>query len=593
MRNTPDLPGEDRSLFAERLTTPAGLPWILAGAALAAVGVGVLSGARHLDAGSSAEVVLLLASTVLIGVGQGLVLLVLLRWGLVSRRHRWTSILLVTVTVALTLALVTEGIRAASAEAAAGGAWAGYRIKAGKQADSAWIGGRKVGGQRVYRIEPTKRNVKSGYGEPATVADLNGAKAKPSARRTSVAACVLATYGARKDNIQAAAVDATTYHLLKGGKWRITKARGAQRIRQAGSSKYVRSYAKTMLANCGRLAGPYPVSMSSTTAPVGSATKVVFTIKSATGHGLANVPVTFSYGGSSPVAYTDSSGTATTYFNVTTAGVTRATARADRVPEWRLTVRSPKNKRASKVAVAGRLAAVEASTPVRASGAQTVVVANGSATLRVGQPLAGTYTVDGGSGTRTVARSAYGPFDTSATNCNAPRAYTSSTSMSSNGRFALPSWLPPKSGYYRWGVAVTGNELSTAASTCGASVRVIKQAAVAQDRPAGRSRTVKVGQGFDVDVVVSGFDRAEGHSLVSRLYGPFVNKDNARCVESKRVASKNQTRNVSGNGKVNMGNAAISSSANTGWYVWQTTLSTGDLVAGATSACGVLYEVVR
>lgn len=508
-------------------------------------------------------------------------------------RSRW-QVTVAGLAAVLALTVVAQAITMVGAEAAAaGGRWAGYPIKTTKYADSSWIGGRGVGGQHVYRIEPRKLNVKSKYRPAVAVADLNGSKAKPSARRTSVAACVLSTYGNRKDRIQSAAVDAVTYHLLRGGKWRISKARGAQRIHQAGQSKYVRSYAKSMLAACNKMAGPYRVSMTSTTAAVGSATKVTYTIKSANGVGVANVPVTFSYGGATPVSYTDSTGSATAYFTVTQSGLTTATARADRVPEWRLAVRTATNKRASAVAVAGQLTSVTSSTTVRASGSQSVSVANAVAALRVGQLLGGTYTIAGGAGTRTVTRSYYGPFDTSASNCTSPRPYSSSTSTSSNGRSALPSWLPPKSGYYRAGVTVGGNDLSTTASACGAPVRVMKQAAIAQDRPAGRSRQVKVGEGFNVTVQVSGFDRAEGHTVVSRLYGPFADKDNARCTEAKRVSSKNQSRNVSGNGDYAMGKAVITAKANTGWYVWQTTLSSGDLIAGGTSSCGVLYEVVR
>ncbi|MBU2698840.1 hypothetical protein CCO04_27505 [Pimelobacter sp. 30-1] len=533
------------------------------------------------------------AAVVLIGVGQGMVLLGLLRWWVMPRNRGPWQLTMAGLAALVSLTVVTQGVTMAEAEAAAGGRWAGYSIKTTKYADSSWIGGRSMGGQHVYRLEPRKLNVKSKYRPAVPVSDLNGSAAKPSARNTSVAACVLATYGNLKDRIQAAAVDAVTYHLLRGGKWRISKARGAARIRQAGQSKYVRSYAKSMLAACAKTAGPYRVSMTSTTAAVGSATRVTYTIKSASGLGLANVPVTFSYGGATPVEYTNSEGTATANFDVTQSGITTATARADRVPEWRLLVRAPKNKRASAVAVAGRLTAIASSTSVRASGSQSVSVANAASALRVGQLLGGSYTIAGGSGTRSVTRSYYGPFDTSASNCSSPRPYTSSTSTSTNGRYSLPSWLPPKSGYYRAGVAVGGNDLSTAASTCGTPVRVIKQAAIAQDRPAGRSRQVKIGEGFNVTVKVSGFDRAEGHTVVSRLYGPFASKDNARCTEAKRVASKNQSRNVSGNGDYTMGKAVITAKANTGWYVWQTTLSSGDLIAGGTSSCGVLYEVVR
>jgi len=96
-----------------------------------------------------------------------------------------------------------------------------------------------------------------------------------------------------------------------------------------------------------------------------------------------------------------------------------------------------------------------------------------------------------------------------------------------------------------------------------------------------------------VTVRISGFDRAETHTVTSMLYGPYTSKDNVTCADSRRVAGHNQTRQVTGNGDFNMPNTVISSSAGVGWYGWKSVLASGDLILGGTSRCGVLYQVVK
>ncbi|MFS3130630.1 hypothetical protein ACLM5J_19670 [Nocardioides sp. Bht2] len=494
--------------------------------------------------------------------------------------------------VIATTAVVAGALSVASAPAdAATPPWAGYRIKAGASADAGWMGGRKLGSARVYRIDPVKRNVSTGYKPARRVPNLDG-KRGASARATARAAYIVSNYGGRRDAIQAAGVDAAVYHLLKGGSWKIGKSRGSQRINQTGRNrKYVRSYAQTMLKDSAQFAGPYRKELTTTTAAVGSATKAQLKVRSASGKALSGKRVRFTYPGADPVVtYTDASGSAVAYFTVASSTPASVTSTVAGLPEWRLIVRPAKNRKASRVAIADRVATVSATSRVAVVGSQTVSVSNTASTLKVGSLLSGQYTVAGGSGTRTITRNAYGPFSTASTSCGTGTpVHTSAVSETSNGTRPLPAVKATTSGYYRWAVEAGSNETSTAATACGTAVRVQKQAWVSQSRPSGKSVQVRKGAGFDVDVKVSGFDRSEPHNVVSRLYGPFASKDGARCVESKRVAGKNQLRNVSSNGTYNMSNAAVQRS---GWYVWQTTLSNGDLVLGDVSGCGVPYQVV-
>ncbi len=469
----------------------------------------------------------------------------------------------------------------------------GFAIPLSGKAASGWMGAYALDTGLAYRISPTARRMKSGYGSPHLVADL-GNSGKPSLRNTQRAAYILSVYGTRNDDIQAAAVDAAVLHLLAGGKWRISQPAGRKRMRASAQSRYVRSYAKTMLSRSKKYAGPVSRRVSASKTTVGSASRVSFTIRTASGgHGLAGLPVTFRYPGSAPFTlYTNAAGQAFAYITATSAQAA-VTATVGQVPEWRLRVRNPKRANASPVADAGAKLSLTASTRILASGAQVVSVSNTASVISTGAALAGRYSIAGGEGTRTVTRSVRGPYGSSTTSCSGGIAYTSATSITANGAWSLPSYQPTKSGYYRWTVTSGGNAFSDSATGCGAAVRVRKQANVGQFRLAGDTNAVKLDKKFAIGVRVVGFDRSEVHTLTSRLYGPYSQKDNARCGASRLVSSKTVTKNVSTNGDVTMPSAVIGAKANVGWYAWQTTLNTGDLIIGDTSGCGVPFHVTQ
>ncbi len=494
----------------------------------------------------------------------------------------------VVVILVSVLCLVTSG---ESASAAPRGA--GYAIASHGTAAGGWIGARTLDGRFVYLVEPGAKNSKTGYRATHVTADLAG-NSHSSRRQAERAAYVLSVYGTRKNDIQAAAVDATVLHLLAGGKWRISKAGGAKRVRQAGQSRYVRSYARTMLKISDRYAGPVTRRLSATRTTLGGTSHVVFTIRSVrSGAGMAGLPVTFRYAGAAPfTSYTDASGRASAYFKATTAsGVVGATV--GQVPEWRLHVRDPKKPKASSVAVAGAKVSLSSSVRLVATGAQSVTVSNTSSVRSTGQALTGRYAIVGGAGSRSVTRTLRGPFSTSSTSCTGPTAYTSATTTANGGSWALPSFAPGKSGYYRWTVAAGGNDFSIAANGCGAPVRVRKPASLGQFRLAGDTNDVKLDKKFQIGARVAGFDRTEAHTLTARLYGPFNLKANVACLSSRQVTSKTVTKSVGTNGDITMPATVIGAKANVGWYAWQTTLNTGDLIIGDVSTCGVLFHVTE
>ncbi len=495
---------------------------------------------------------------------------------------------------AVVTALIASALLVVSSDtASAAKRGPGYRIPSNGTAAGGWIGARTLNQKLIYQVDPSAKNRRTGYRSSDVIARLPGGS-HASRRQTQRAAYVLSVYGTRNNDIQAAAVDATVLHLLAGGKWRVARQAGAKRIRAAGRSAYVKSYARTMLKISKKYAGPVKRSLTASRTTVGGTSRVVFTIRNARrGTGMAGLPVTFRYAGAAPfTSYTNSAGRATAYVAATTAsGVVKATVGS--VPEWRLHVRKAKKRKASPVAVAGAKVALTSKTRLIATGAQSVTVSNTTNVASTGQALTGRYSIAGGAGSRSVTRSLRGPFSTSSTSCTGGTAYTSTTTIADDGSWALPSFAPTKSGYYRWTVAAGGNDFSIAATGCGAPVRVRKQASVNQFRLDDDTNDVSIDKKFQIGARVAGFDRVEAHTLTSRLYGPYKHKENVDCDPDRRVSGKTVTKSVSSNGDVTMPGAVIGSQANVGWYGWQTTLNNGVLITGDVSTCGVLFHVTE
>ena len=114
--------------------------------------------------------------------------------------------------------------------------WSGDAIPANGEADGGWIGGYRVGTTPVFVTTPARSPNTAGYGPPRFVDDAPGRVTSRS--ETARAAWILSKYGDYRDATQAAAVDASVYHLLAGGRWRWTavSAAFARCSRSGGSS---------------------------------------------------------------------------------------------------------------------------------------------------------------------------------------------------------------------------------------------------------------------------------------------------------------------------------------------------------------------
>ncbi|GAB3868560.1 hypothetical protein GCM10028801_44690 [Nocardioides maradonensis] len=465
----------------------------------------------------------------------------------------------------------------------------GYAIAKTQYADGGFVGRYVTGTRRGYRIEPHKSAAQSRYRAPVKVANLGGTKA-PTPAATSRAAWILSEYGKTKDRSTAAAVDVATYALLRGGRWKLGARYTIRRTNHTGHGSTVRSYARTLIRQATGHAGPYRATLTATTVAAGNQTAVRYKIVNAAGHAptlssWAGLPVRFTYPGqTTQVVATNSAGVATAYFTAA-AGTTTITAAA-KTPESHLLVAKPYNKSASALALVGRTYAARASTSGVGVTAQTVSEHNTAASTWTGRPLAGTYTVTGGTGTRTVDFAIYGPFDSTSVSCSGRTAvWTGTSTISADGTYALPTaWSPAKSGYYVWSVAVEANVSSTAASTCGAAYPA-RHATTTKQARHGTVTSVTTGARFGPDVTISGFDRTEAHSLATRVYGPFTDKTKAKCYSGKLL--KTISRSVSGNGTYTQRTTV----SKTGWFIFASTLGNGPLIGGSTSSCGIPTRV--
>lgn len=467
----------------------------------------------------------------------------------------------------------------------------GFKIAKTGKASGGWIGSYTYGKHVAYRIDPARKSIRTTYGRPLVTADLHARKA-PSASATQRAAYILSVYGHRGGRDQRAAVDASVQQLLTGGRWNVKGRHGAKRIRQTRThARTIRSYSRQMMAAANAKAGAHAITVAAGGANAGGGAPVTATVTNArTRKPIAGKLVRFTYRGATTAAYTDSRGVARATVSGVPAGLSTVTATAVDLPEWRLNLRYPKRSKATRLALAGQRVSISGRATIGGTSAQTITIANATSLRRVGQALAGTYTITGGTGDRDVTRRVYGPFASSSNTCERPVPH-SSTAVSGGGTTALPAFAPTTSGYYRWGVEAASNALTLAASACGAPVRVQRQASVSQYRPEGLDYSVKVGQPWRVGVTVAGFDRAESHTITSRVYGPYSSSDAIKCVESKRVGGKNQTRNITGNGSWSMGAVTMSQP---GYYGWQTTLSSGELILGGVTGCATrTFRVVK
>lgn len=467
----------------------------------------------------------------------------------------------------------------------------GYRIDRTPHADGTWVGRYRIGHQRDYRTQPRKSNAQSAYHRARRVTHVQGRRLAATTR----SAWVLSTYGGTSDRTTAAAVDVAVNALLSRGRWRVGSAYTARRTNLTGNGRFIRIYAKTMLRQSKHRHGPYRATLTARRVPAGDQTTVTVKVQNKRGlgpvitrqqRGLA-VHVTY-HGTRTRTVYLNNHGIGRVYFRAA-AGKTRITAAVHTVPDAALFLRRPVRTRASQVAVAGHHRILRLRGYGLGVSTQRLKITNASASVLVGHPLGATYKVTGLFGRETVRYAVYGPFTAAATRCTGTARITAKATISSNRTRSLPRWNPVRTGYYAWHVAARGNSTTRPASACGAAYLTRKNTTTKQSRIGG-VHTVKVGRSFGPEIIVSGFDRPEVHTVYTRVYGPFTHKDKTRCT-SKRLFHTLPT-SIRDNKRWNK-TTVVHRGRNAGYYIFRTTLQSGTFMRGSQSRCGNMIHVTE
>ena len=466
----------------------------------------------------------------------------------------------------------------------------GFRIDRTHHADGTWVGRYRVGGQRDYRTQPHKSNAPSAYHPAHRVTRAPGAAVAATER----AAWVLSTYGRTSDRTTAAAVDVAVHALLSGGRWRVGTPYTLRRTNATGDGRFIRSYATTILRQSKHRRGPYRTTLTASRVPAGDQTTVTVRVQNnqdlgpvitAQQQGLA-VDVTYN-GARTTTVYLNHHGVGRAYFRAA-AGRTLITATAHTVPDAAMFLRRPYNTRASQMAVAGHHRTLRLRGHGLGVSTQSLTITNSHDSVLVGHPLQGSYAVTGLIGPETVGYTVYGPFASAPAGCTGSAPVISTATITGSGTRPMPPWNPARTGYYAWHVTARGNSTTRPASACGTAYLAQKSTRTQQSRVDG-VYSVKVGHAFGPELTVSGFDRTEVHTVSTRVYGPFLHKENARCTSGRHF--RTLLTSIANNRRWHR-TTVVNSDSNAGFYVFQTTLGAGTFMRSSSSRCGDAIHVL-
>ncbi|HSV40481.1 MAG TPA: hypothetical protein VLI04_17090 [Nocardioidaceae bacterium] len=441
--------------------------------------------------------------------------------------------------------------------------WSGYRIDNAPTADGGFMGARLVDGKVTYRIDADARRTPTGYGRVRRVV---------GDRQTARAAWILSKYGDVQLADQAAAVDVATYALLSGKP--LSGRRATARLRQTGRPAAIRAIAKQLLDLSKRLAGPYTLTVATTPGVVGGQVSVKVRVTSSTGAGVAKLPVLLTLPGVAETHETTANGRVATTFPAEQVGLRKLRVTVNLVPEWRLSVRKPLVRRASRIALAGRKTTLSARTLLAVRATPTVSIPAVVDPRETGKPFAPTFTVSGSEGvpSREVTLSLFGPFLVGQTPaCVGTSTYLTST-VTADGTYTGPAIAVSKAGRYLWHVRVDESTLNAPAEACGGLVRVRTTPRLKLDAQAGPKLA------FTVEGLPAGY----ADDAVLKLFGPYDRRADATCKPGKKVGQV-EVR-VNRNGDFAPRKIAASEP---GVYAWRIQLPAGDLVVPTQTRCGV------
>ena len=362
--------------------------------------------------------------------------------------------------------------------------WAGYRIDRTGKASGGWIGARRRGreGPIIYRVDPAASARSTGYHDGRWVHRLRGKgphRSGAGRKATSRAAWIVSKYGTYRYDVQSAAVDAALLHLLARHRWTLRGALGAPRIRQSDEPTLVRKFARIMLDDSRRLAGPYTVRVrQKNVAVIGDPVQLAIRVVVArNGRPLPFVPVRVrTPDGTTDAGTTGEDGRVGVTYEEPVAGATSIEIRVARVPETRLRVLAPRRKSASRVVIAGQKGPLTGHGVVYVKARPRVAVTTDEWRIRKGTRTKGRFRlVDSAEEwPRTATVTVHGPFThRDNARCGVRTIRTGQTRVTAAGYYAQPRFTLHKQGYYVSNVLVPGNRVNLSASDCGGKFRVV------------------------------------------------------------------------------------------------------------------------
>jgi hypothetical protein len=464
--------------------------------------------------------------------------------------------------------------------------WVGYEIPRTGEAAGGWIGGYRIGDTPIFVITPTLEPNRQGYRRARVVDDLGGRRGATRAE-TKRAAWILSKYGGYRDATQAAAVDASVYAALVGGRWSTTGVRGARRIHEAPDWATVLRFARIMLNQSRLHAGQYRARVKATNADAGGTIEATVTVTDGHGRPAAGLPVTVAVAGAAAVeAVTGDNGKAVTRFAVSQPGWHRITATVRQVPEHRLHLRVPVRQGQAAAAEGGVRRTLVASTRAAVRGSQSLGLQATPGTLLVGSATRVTASVTGDGTPRSAAGTLYGPFGSvSAAQCAGPAVGTVTKVVSADGLYALPALTAGAAGYYAWRVALDGTPTALPVAACGAvttvkAVATVAVTALTPEMPPGNA---------EVRVGLSGLPRLPAVDVTLNVLGPYATQQELTAGNCSGAIATSVAQRMNGDATVTL----FPYVDQAGWYALQATVPPGELRQGSQSACAAVGTVLH
>lgn len=479
--------------------------------------------------------------------------------------------------------------------------WRGAGFRTGRRAPGwQWIGARYIGDRIVYRVDPFKPKTVGKHHQPQLVDALGGA-----ARATAQAAWVVSKYGRLKQSHQGAAVEVALHALLSPKKHGLRDKATKARLKSIGKARRtVVKYARVMLEDSAKLAGPYQLSVDAGK-PLsdGGTTTVTATLVSATGVAVPGVPLTFSHpSGETTVVETSATGTGVATMTLPAGSTGAGAVTVTELPDVQLRVLSPvgkkrKAKKSPRLVVAGEKTGTMTQPITLARKARPTLTVAAPTGLKVFESYQFTAGYEGSD--LAAASSKAGRVDLKGPFPSQTAATCSETAPARYGPF-LRTFLGDEvaplgtvkfnvGGWYRLKGSVDGDERNEAATAaCGAPFQVAKAPVLLAQSSAPRSYQYDGSIWFEWvfryvgPVVTDG--TAQNPVITARLHGPFASGNGqTSCSDASVYAPQTKTLQVTQSGEEFHVQMRIPTP---GVYTASFTAAEGDFTLAATT-CGI------